>query len=386
MLATDAPPGMDEDTLALLLGTIRSFVRERLIPAEEQIDAEDCVPPEIIAEMRGLGLYGLTIPQTYGGLGLGVEDTVRVFLEMCHAAPVFRSLVGINNGLGSWSILTMGTDAQRAMYLPGLATGERVIAFCLTEAESGSDAGSLTTSATRTADGWTLNGLKRYITNATVASVFIVFARTDPSSSGAQGVSAFLVDRDTPGLAVGRPERKMGQRGAHVCDVSFSDCHVPTSALLGPEHRGFSIAMRALDRGRLHIAAMCTGLGERLIDEAVAYAKERSQFGKPIAEHQLVQAMLADSRADVYAARCMVLDAARRADAGERVTMQASCAKMFASEMVGRVADRAVQIHGGSGYIAPCVAERLYRDVRLFRLYEGTTQIQQIVIAREMMK
>lgn len=379
-------PAVDHDTLEALLATVRAFARERLIPVEAQIDADDAVPPEIIREMRGLGLYGITIPEAYGGLGLGVEDSVRVFFELCYAGPVFRSLVGINNGLGSWGILTMGTDAQRAAYLPGMASGEIVASFCLTEPDSGSDAGALTTSAVRNSTNWILNGTKRYITNAPDAGVFMVFARTDPATTDASGVSAFLVPAGTPGLTLGRNERKMGQRGAHLCDVVLDDCRIPASALLGPEHRGFSIAMRALDRGRIHIAAMCVGIAHRLIDESLAYAMARPQFGTPIAEHQLVQAMLADSRAETDAARCLVLDAARRMDAGERVSLEASCAKMFASEMVGRVADRAVQIHGGAGYIAPCVAERLYRDVRVFRLYEGTTQIQQLIIAREMIR
>jgi acyl-CoA dehydrogenase len=377
---------IDAATFSLLLETIRAFARERLIPSEAEIDRTGEVPADLVAEMKTMGLYGLTIPAGHGGVGLNVEQSVRAFLELCYAAPVFRSLVGINNGLGSWSIVAMGSDAQREAYLPRLATGELIAAFCLTEPDSGSDAGSLTTSARRDGDEWMLNGTKRYITNAPDAGIFLVFARTDPNTTDASGVSAFLVERATPGLGLGAPERKMGQRGAHLCDVVFDDCRVPASALLGPENRGFSIAMRALDRGRLHIAAMCVGISERLIDESVRYATERTQFGKPIAEHQLVQAMLADSRAESYAARCMVLDAARRADAGERVSTEASCAKMFASEMAGRVADRAVQIHGGAGYIAPCVAERLYRDVRIFRLYEGTTQIQQLIIARDMIR
>ncbi|MBP9105482.1 MAG: acyl-CoA dehydrogenase family protein [Gemmatimonadaceae bacterium] len=377
---------LDADTFSLLLDTIRRFVRDRLIPAEAAIDATDHVPDDLVREMREMGLYGLTIPAEFGGIGLNVEQSVRAFLELCYAAPVFRSLVGINNGLGSWSIVAMGTPAQRERYLARLATGELIAAFCLTEPDSGSDAGALTTSARRDGDHYILNGTKRYITNAPDAGVFLVFARTDPATRDASGVSAFLVERESPGLHVGAPERKMGQRGAHLSDVIFDECRVPASALLGPEHRGFSIAMRALDRGRLHIAAMCVALAERLLDESLRYAMERTQFGKSIAEHQLVQAMLADSRAESYAARCMVLDAARRADAGERVSTEASCAKMFASEMVGRVADRAVQIHGGAGYIAPCVAERLYRDVRIFRLYEGTTQIQQLIIARALMR
>ena len=385
-VAAGAPEALDAETFGLLLDTIRTFVRDRLIPAEAEVDATDRVPPELVAEMRALGLYGLTIPTEYGGIGLNVEQSVRAFLALCYAAPVFRSIVGINNGLASWALVHLGTPAQRQRYLPPLASGELVGAFCLTEPDSGSDAGAMTTSARRDGDHYILNGTKRYITNAPDAGVFLVFARTDAATRDARGVSAFLVDRDTPGLHVGPPERKMGQKGAHLSDVMFDDCRVPAGALLGPEHRGFAIAMQALDRGRLHIAAMCVALAERLIDEMVRYAMERVQFGKPIGEHQLVQAMLADSRAEAYAARCMVLDAAVRADRGERVSVKASCAKMFASEMVGRVADRAVQVHGGAGYIAPCVAERLYRDVRIFRLYEGTTQIQQLIIAREMLR
>jgi len=377
---------LDAETFALLLETIRTFARQRLIPVEEEVDRTDHVPDGVVREMKALGLYGLTIPAEHGGVGLNVEQSVHAFLELCYAAPVFRSLVGINNGLGSWSIVAMGTDAQRECYLARLASGELISAFCLTEPDSGSDAGALTTRAERVGDEYVLNGTKRYITNAPDAGVFLVFARTDPATNDASGVSAFLVERDTAGVRLGAPERKMGQRGAHLCDVHFDDCAIPTSALLGPEHGGFSIAMRALDRGRLHIAAMCVALSERLIDESLTYATQRVQFGKPIAEHQLVQAMLADSRAESYAARCMVLDAARRADAGERVSMEASCAKMFASEMVGRVADRAVQIHGGAGYVAPFAVERLYRDVRIFRLYEGTTQIQQLIIARDMLR
>ena len=381
-----ADAGLDPASFELLLQTLRTFVRERLIPAEAEIDRTDHVPEALVAELRELGLYGLTIPAAFGGAGLNVEQAVRAFLELCYAAPVFRSLVGINNGLASWSLVAMGTPDQQARYLPRLATGELVGSFCLTEPDSGSDAGAMTTSARRAGDHYVLNGTKRYITNAPDAGIFLVFARTDPATRGARGVSAFLVERGAPGLRVGPPERKMGQRGAHLSDVIFEDCRIPAGALVGPEHRGFSIAMQALDRGRLHIAAMCVALAHRLVDESLRYANERQQFGKPIVEHQLVQALLADSAAEAYAARCMVLDAARRADAGERISLEASCAKMFASEMVGRVADRAVQVHGGAGYIAPCVAERLYRDVRIFRLYEGTTQIQQLIIARELQR
>lgn len=377
---------LDADTLAELLGTIRRFVAERLIPAEERVDREDRIPDEITAEMRELGLYGITIPQEYGGLGLNAEDSVRVFFELCRAAPAFRSVIGINNGLGSSTILMDGTDEQRAKYVRRLASGELVAAFCLTEPDSGSDAGALATTARRDGDHYLLNGTKRFITNAPEAGIFIVMARTDESKPGAAGVSAFVVERETTGLSVGRSDRKMGQKGAHLADVIFENCRVPATAMLAREGQGFKVAMRALDRGRLHIAAMCVGLAERLVDEGLSYALARPQFGKPIAEFQLVQAMLADSKAESYAARCMVLDTARRLDRGERISTEASCCKMFASEMVGRVADRTVQIHGGSGYISECAAERLYRDARVFRLYEGTTQIQQLIIARDLIR
>jgi acyl-CoA dehydrogenase len=376
----------DAETLAELLQTIRRFVDERLIPAEEQVDREDRIPAEIVAEMKRLGLYGLTIPTEYGGLGLSAEETVLVFFELCRAAPAFRSIVGINNGLGSSTILQDGNDAQRERYVRRLATGDLVAAFCLTEPDSGSDAGALRTTARRDGDRYVLNGTKRFITNAPEAGIFIVIARTDPSQSGARGVSSFIVEAGTPGLSVARADRKMGQRGAHLADVIFEDCRIPANTLLGQEGDGFKVAMRALDRGRLHIAAMCVGISERLIEEGLRYALERPQFGKPIAEHQLVQAMLADSKAETYAGRCMVLDVARRLDRGDRVSTEASCAKMFTSEAAGRIADRVVQIHGGAGYISESAAERLYRDVRVFRLYEGTTQIQQLIIARDMIR
>ena len=380
------PAALDAETLAQLLQTIRRFVNERLIPAEEQVDREDEIPPDILAAMKELGLYGVTIPAEYGGLGLNAEETVQLFFELCRAAPAFRSVIGINNGLGSWSILIDGNQAQKDRYVRRLASGDLIASFCLTEPDSGSDAGALTSTARRDGDHYVLNGTKRYITNAPEAGIFIVMARTDPSKAGAAGVSSFIVEVGTPGLSVAKSDRKMGQKGAHLADVVFEDCRIPAAALLGAEGQGFKVAMKALDRGRIHIAAMCVGISERLIDEGLTYALARPQFGKPIAEYQLVQAMLADSKAEAYAARCMVLDAARRLDRGERVSIEASCAKMFASEMCGRVADRTVQIHGGAGYISECAAERLYRDVRVFRLYEGTTQIQQLIIARDLIR
>ncbi|MCE2509822.1 MAG: acyl-CoA dehydrogenase family protein [Alphaproteobacteria bacterium] len=378
---------LDLDTFEQLLETLRRFVSERLIPAEKRVSEEDAVPPEIVAEMRELGLFGLTVPEAYGGIGLTTEEEVRVMFELCRASPAFRSAIGTNIGIGSQGIVMDGTEEQKQTYLPKIASGELVISFALTEPDSGSDAASLRTTAIRDGDVYVVNGTKRFITNASHAHAFTLMARTDPSKKGAAGVSAFIVDRALAGISIGKPYKKMGQQGAHVCDVIFEDCRVPASALIGgKEGVGFKTAMKVLDRGRIHISSVCVGVAERLIEESLAYAMERKQFGERIADFQLVQAMLADSRAESYAARCMVLDAARRRDAGEQVSMQASCCKYFASEMVGRVADRAVQIHGGSGYIAEYAVERFYRDVRLFRIYEGTSQIQQLVIAKAMLR
>ncbi|MFG1178621.1 acyl-CoA dehydrogenase family protein [Xanthobacter versatilis] len=374
---------LDPGTLSQLLDAIRRFVDERLIPAEAEVAEADAIPAAIVAEMRDLGLFGLTAPEDFGGLGLTMEEEVLAMFELGRAAPAFRSMFATNVGIGMQGIAIDGTPEQKAKYLPGLASGEIVGSFALTEPDVGSDAGSVKTTARRDGDVYVLNGTKRFITNAPHAGLFTVMARTDPSQKGASGVSAFAVERGTPGLFTGKPEKKMGQQGAHVCDVIFDDCRVPASALIGGvEGQGFKTAMKVLDKGRLHIAAACVGLSERILDDMLAYAVGRRQFGRPLADFQLLQAMFADSKADAYAARCMVLDAARRRDAGQDVSVEASCAKMFASEAVGRIADRNVQVHGGNGYIREYRAEQLYRDARLFRIYEGTTQIQQIIIAK----
>lgn len=378
---------LDPDTLDQLLDTVRRYVRERLVPLEAEVAENDAVPPEVIAEMRDLGLFGLSIPEEHGGLGLSVSDEVRVVQVLGWTSPAFRSVFGTNVGIGSQGIVIDGTDAQKAHWLPRLASGEIIASFALTEPEAGSDAGSLRTAARRDGDTYVLNGTKRYITNAPHAGIFTVMARTDPDEPGARGVSAFIVERDSPGLSVGPHDRKMGQQGAHTADVVFEDCRVPAENLIGGvEGQGFKTAMKVLDRGRLHMGAIATGIAERLIDECVRYANERRQFGKTIGEFQLVQAMLADSRTEAYAGRTMVEDAARRFDAGESIVTEAACCKLYCTEMVGRVADRAVQIFGGAGYMAEYPIERFYRDVRLLRIYEGTSQIQQIVIARNMLR
>jgi acyl-CoA dehydrogenase len=307
-------------------------------------------------------------------------------MEIGRTSLAFRSVFGTNVGIGSQGLVMFGTDAQKQRFLPGIASGEITTSFALTEPEAGSDAAAVRTRAIRAGDHYVLNGTKRYITNADTANLFTVMARSAPEIEGANGVSAFLVPRELPGLSVGRPERKMGQQGAHICDVIFENVRVPVELRLGEEGQGFRIAMQVLDRGRIHIAAVYTGTAERLIADSVAYAAERHQFGKPIAEFQLVQAMIADSKTEALAARALVLETARLRDSGAKVVLEAAAAKYFASEMVGRVADRAVQIFGGAGYIADYGIERLYRDVRIARIYEGTSQIQQVVIARETMR
>ncbi len=377
----------DEQTLRLLTDSLRRFVREVLVPAEQAVADSDEIAPAIVAQMRELGLFGLSIPEQYGGLALTMEEEVMVAFEIAWTSPAFRSLIGTNNGIGAQGIVIDGTEAQKAAYLPRLASGDIIGAFALTEPDAGSDAASLRTTAVRDGAHYVINGTKRFITNAPEASIFTVMARTDPEGRGAGAISAFIVERGTHGLSLGPTDKKMGQRGAHTCDVIFENCRVPAANLIGGvEGVGFKTAMKVLDKGRLHIAAVCVGAAERMLDDALRYALERRQFGQPIAEFQLVQAMLADSKAELYAARCMVLDAARRRDNGQDVSTEASCCKLFASEMCGRVADRAVQIHGGAGYIADYAAERFYRDVRLFRIYEGTSQIQQLVIARNMIR
>lgn len=378
---------IDKDAFDEFLETLRRFVRERLIPNEARVAEDDAIPDDIVEDMKSLGLFGLSIPEAYGGLGLSMEEEVRVIYEVAQASPAFRSYFATNVGIGSQGIVIDGTEEQKRRYLPRLASGEIIGSFALTEPDAGSDAGSLQTSARREGDFYVLNGTKRFITNAPEAGIFTVMARTNPEKKGADGVSAFIVERDTLGLTVGKPDRKMGQRGAHTADVIFENCRVPKENLIGGiEGQGFKTAMKVLDKGRLHISAACTGAAERILSEALTYALERKQFGKPIAEFQLVQAMLADSQTEIFAARSMVLEAARKRDRGEDISMEASCCKLFASEMVGRVADRAVQIHGGAGYMADYAVERFYRDVRLFRIFEGTSQIQQLVIARNMIR
>ncbi|MBL0965401.1 acyl-CoA dehydrogenase family protein [Blastomonas sp. UPD001] len=375
---------LDPEIFDALLEGVRRFVAERLRPLEAQVSETDEIPDDLVQDMRDLGLFGLSISEDYGGLGLNMEEEVRIAFELGRTSPAMRSTFGTNVGIGSQGLVMDGNEAQKAKYLPLIASGAIITSFALTEPDVGSDSGSVKTRAELDGDAYVLNGSKRYITNADKADLFTVMART--GGPGPKGVTAFLVPRDLPGLSVGKPERKMGQQGAHVCDVNFDNVRVPVENRLGAEGDGFKVAMRVLDRGRLHISAVCVGAAERLIADSIAYARERQQFGKPIAEFQLIQAMIADSVAECKAAKALVLQTAQAKDRGERITEDCACAKLIASEMVGRVADRAVQIFGGAGYIADYGVERFYRDVRLFRIYEGTSEIQRTIIAREALR
>jgi len=378
--------GIDrEDSLDALRDTVERFVRERLMPAEDRVEREDDIPEAIVAEIRALGLFGLSIPEAYGGLGLSLAEEAELLMIVGRTSLAFRSLFGTNVGIGSQGIVMDGTEAQKAQWLPGMARGEIIASFALTEPDTGSDAAGLRTAARRDGTDYVLDGTKRYITNAPRADVFTVMARSEPDVPGARGISAFLVPADSPGLSVGPPDRKMGQRGTKTCDVRFDGVRVPAANIIGGEPgRGFKTAMKVLDRGRINIAASAVGQIDRLIAESVAFAENRQQFGQPIADFQLIQALLADCEVDHYAARCMVRDAAGRWDRDGAASAQGAAVKYFASEAAGRVADRAVQIHGGAGYMADYPVERFYRDVRLLRIYEGTSQIQQLIIARNL--
>lgn len=378
---------LDQEVLQQFIDTVRRYVRERLIPLEQQVSEEDLIPEDVIEEMKDMGLFGLSIPEEYGGLGLSMSDEAIIIQEMGYTSPVFRSMFGTNVGIGSQGIVMDGTEDQKAHYLPLLASGELVGSFALTEPDAGSDAGSVQTSARLDGDEYVLNGTKRYITNAPRAGLFTVMARTGTREEGSRGVSAFLVEANLPGISLGKLDNKMGQKGSHTCDVIFDNVRIPKYALIGGvEGLGFKTAMKVLDRGRLHISALSVGIARRLIDDSVAYAMDRRQFGSAISEFQLIQGMLAQSQTDYYAGKCMVEATAHDYDSGNKVSLNAASCKLFCTEMVGRVADTAVQIHGGAGYISEYSVERFYRDVRLFRLYEGTSQIQMLVIAKQMLR
>jgi len=372
----------DPQSFEAFIHELRDFVRNRLVPHEARVAAEDEVPAEVVAEMAANGLFGYSIPEAYGGVGMTTEELVRAAMELSQCSVAFRARVGTNTGIGSEALVADGSEEQKRRYLPDLASGKLTGCFALTEPEAGSDATALRTTAVRDGDHYVLNGTKCFITNAPLAGLFTVMARTDPDNQGAGGVSAFLVERGMQGLSTGKPYDKMGQAGSPVSEVHFDNCRVPAANLIGKEGQGFKTAMKVLNKQRLHLAALCIGPAIRMLDDAIAHTASRKQFGQPVGSFQLVQALIADCQTEIHAARALVLETARKRDAGEDVTLEASICKYFASEMCGRVADRCVQTLGGYGYIADNSIERLYRDVRLFRLYEGTSQIHQLNIAK----
>jgi acyl-CoA dehydrogenase len=376
----------DPQTFEAMLAELRSFLRNECQPIEVQVDEQDLIPEPVVQRMRELGLFGHSIPEAYGGAGLTTEELALVNIEVSQVATTFRARFGGNTGIASESLVVDGSEAQKTKYLPLLASGEVTGCFALTEPEAGSDATALRTTAVRDGEHFVISGRKCFITNAPIANLFTVFARSEPGSKGANGISAFLIERGTPGLSTPPAMRKMGQHGSPVGEVVLHQVRVHESAIVGGlEGKGFRTAMRALNKQRINLAGLCVGPAIRLVQEMAQQAQRRQQFGQPIGEFQLVQQLIAESNTEVHAARALVLETARKRDDGQDVTMEASMCKLFASEACGRVADRAVQIFGGSGYVAGNVAERFYRDVRLFRLYEGTSQVHITNIAKRTM-
>lgn len=375
----------DESTLNVIVGTVAQFVKERLIPIELEVSENDHIPTEIKANFCDLGLFGLTIPEEYGGLDLTIEEEILVNMELCYTSPVFRSLISSNVGPGARVIVNDGTNAQKENYLPLIATGEKILAYALNEHGIGSDPGNMKATACRDGDNYVINGNKSFVTNAPEAGLVLVFAKTDPETSGTSGISTFIVETGTPGMYIRASELKMGNWGSHVSDVIFTDCRVPVSALIGGrEGVGFETAMACRDRSSINIASAAVAASNRIIDDTIRYAMERKQFGQTIAEFQMIQSLLAYSKTESYAAMCMTLDAARKFDEGNDTTMVAASCKYFAAEMVSTVVDRAVQVYGGYGYIRESSVERFYRDVRLFRLCDGTSQTQKQLVVQSM--
>ncbi len=379
--------GMDPEIFDAFIDQLKRYVRERLIPAEADVIAHDRIPDDILQEMREMGLFGITIPEEFGGAGMNVSQYIETVKQLAYASPAYRSTISINIGMTGSAIKNFGTPEQKAHWLPRIASGE-IACFGLTEPGSGSDSAAMQTTAVRDGNGYQLNGTKRYITNSPHAKIGLIMARTNKEALPKNAhVSAFIVDMTSPGISIGSPDKKMGQAGAHIADINMDDVFLPGDALVGGvEGRGFQIAMQSLDNGRLSVAGMAVGMGRRALDTAVRYATERKAFGEAISNFQLIQAMLADSDAELYAAECMIADACARADRGENIVRKAAAAKMFASEACGRVVDRCVQVYGGAGYLAEYESERFFRDARILRIYEGTTQIMQLQIAKHMLR
>lgn len=380
--ATPAPTAAvtDED-FRQIKAVVADFIRTKVVPREQEIMESNTIPDDIRAQAAEMGLFGYAIPQDWGGLGLDLTQDVELAMEFGYTSLALRSMFGTNNGIAGQVLVNFGTDEQKEQWLEKIASGEVIASFALTEPGAGSNPAGLRTQAVRDEDDWVINGQKRFITNAPLADLFVVFARTRPADESGTGIAVFLVPAGTPGLEVGPKDIKMGQEGAWTADVNFTDVRVPAAALVGGEEdAGYRAAMTSLARGRVHIAALSVGTAQRALDESITYAATATQGGTAIGDFQLVQAMIADQQTGVMAGRALVRDAARKYVSGEDRRIAPSVAKLFCTEMVGKVADLAVQIHGGSGYMREVPVERIYRDVRLLRLYEGTSEIQRLII------
>ncbi|TSD49453.1 acyl-CoA dehydrogenase [Rhodococcus sp. KBS0724] len=372
---------VDADDFADILATAREFIRKEVVPREQEIADTDAIPEDIRKKAAAIGLFGYAIPQEWGGLGLDLTQDVELAMEFGYTSLALRSMFGTNNGIAGQVLVGFGTDEQKAQWLERIASGEVVASFALTEPGAGSNPAGLRTKAVRDGSDWVIDGNKRFITNAPTAQLFVVFARTRPADADGPGIAVFLVPADTEGVTVGPKDKKMGQEGAWTSEVSFDNVRVPASALVGgDEDTGYRAAMTSLARGRVHIAALSVGAAQRALDESVAFATVTQQGGTVIGDFQLVQAMLADQQVGVMAGRAMVREVAARYVTGEDRRLGPSAAKLFCTEMVGNVADLAVQIHGGSGYMRGVPVERIYREVRLLRLYEGTSEIQRLIL------
>ncbi|RKE66832.1 acyl-CoA dehydrogenase [Dietzia kunjamensis] len=384
---TTSTSEVDAEDFADILATTRDYVRTVVVPREQEIADADAIPDDIRAGLAEMGLFGYAIPQQWGGLGLNLTQDVELAMEFGYTTLAMRSLFGTNNGIAGQVLVGFGTDEQKAEWLERIASGEVIASFALTEDGAGSNPAGLATRAVRDGDDWVIDGNKRFITNAPIAGLFVVFARTRPADANGTGIAVFLVPADAPGVAVGPRDKKMGQAGAWTAEASFQGVRVPASALVGgDEDTGYRAAMTSLARGRVHIAALAVGTAQRALDESVAYAAATTQGGQPIGGFQLVQAMLADQQTGVMAGRALVREAAAKYVSGEDRRLAPSAAKLYCTEMAGRVADLAVQIHGGTGYMRGVAVERIYRDIRLLRLYEGTSEIQRLIIGGGLMK
>ncbi|MFV8297785.1 acyl-CoA dehydrogenase family protein [Mycolicibacterium fortuitum] len=387
MTTTAATSEVSAEDFAEILAQTRSFIRSAVVPRENEILATDKVPDDLREQAKNMGLFGYAIPQQWGGLGLNLTQDVELAMEFGYTSLALRSMFGTNNGIAGQVLVGFGTDEQKSRWLEGIASGDVVASFALTEPGAGSNPAGLRTKAVRDGDDWVISGQKRFITNAPTANLFVVFARTRPADEKGAGIAVFLVPADAAGVEIGAKDAKMGQEGAWTADVAFDEVRVPDSALVGgSEDVGYRAAMTSLARGRVHIAALAVGSAQRALDESVAYAAAATQGGQPIGSFQLVQAMLADQQTGVMAGRALVRDAAAKWVSGEDRRIAPSAAKLFCTEMAGNVADLAVQIHGGTGYMREVPVERIYREVRLLRLYEGTSEIQRLIIGGGLVK